>query len=113
MTEEQKISIGKMIVSDDVEIREMGIALVIANPEYIISLMKARQPNVNFEVDLYKNSFKSNRDYSTHVKRLKSYYFEYNNTYYCLTEIYAFRSMFTVDIVSKLEYESNNPRTES
>lgn len=39
-----------MIVSDDVEIREMGIALAIANPEYIISLMKARQPNVNFEV---------------------------------------------------------------
>lgn len=106
MTEEQKISIGKMIVSDDVEIREMGIALVIANPEYIISLMKPRHSHINFEVDFYKPSFKDNHNY-TSTKRIKNYYFEYNNSYYCLSEMYAFRSMFTVELVSKIEYESN------
>lgn len=108
MTEEQKISIGKMIVSDDVEIREMGIALVIANPEYIISLMKPRHSHINFEVDFYKPSFKNNHNY-TSTKTIKNYYFEYNNTYYCLSEMYAFRSMFTVEVVSKIEYESYNP----
>lgn len=108
MTEEQKISIGKMIVSDDEEMREMGIALAVANPEYIISLMKAG----GSEIDFYKYSFKNNYHSGQIIPR-KCYYFQYNNGYYCLTEITMFRSMFRIEKVTKGVYESNNPRTES
>lgn len=98
-TPEQKAKIIEMILSKDMEIRELGMSLALNDVEWVMSLSKKVRATASDIIDFCDNSMDRKSSWNR-----ESYKFIYKDKYYRLLSIGLYLSCFYLNEITKEEY---------